>query len=140
MDHELLDLYRRASDWTAAKLPGAAAKLDAPTNCDGWTVRALLSHMLDTQRYFAGVARGEDVSPPSPTPPQLEGDDPVQAFDRGRGPKCCARSDGSRGDREDRPAVGDRVQRPSCCTHGIWPCPPARTQRCRKDCPRRPTR
>ena len=84
MDHELLDLYRRASDWTAAKLPAAAAKFDAPTNCDGWTVRVLLSHMLDTQRYFAGVARGEDVSPPSPTPPQLEGDDPVQAFARAR--------------------------------------------------------
>jgi uncharacterized protein (TIGR03086 family) len=39
--------------------------------------------MLDTQRYFAGAARGEDATPPAPTPPSLLTDDPTADFDRG---------------------------------------------------------
>jgi uncharacterized protein (TIGR03086 family) len=84
MQFDLLDLYERASEWTATKVPGAAAKLDAATPCDEWDVRTLLNHMLDTQQYFVGAARGEEVSPPSPNPPALLGDDPVAAFDRAR--------------------------------------------------------
>jgi uncharacterized protein (TIGR03086 family) len=38
--------------------------------------------MLETQRYFAGSGRGEDVSPPAPTPPTLLTDDPVEDFAR----------------------------------------------------------
>jgi hypothetical protein len=59
-----------------------ATKLEASTPCDEWNVRDLLNHMLDTQRYFAGSARGEDVSPPSPTPPKLLSDNPVKDFAR----------------------------------------------------------
>jgi uncharacterized protein (TIGR03086 family) len=85
MEADLLDLYERASAWTASKVAGATEKLDAPTPCDEWDVTTLLNHMLDTQRYFAGTARGEDVSPPSPTPPDdLMGDDPDAAFDAAR--------------------------------------------------------
>jgi len=40
--------------------------------------------MLETQRYFVGAARGEDVSPPSPTPPELLGNDPVADFEQAR--------------------------------------------------------
>ena len=76
MATELLDLYRRASEWCGEKVAGATT-LDAPTPCESWTVRDLLNHMLETQRYFAGSARGEDVSPPGPTPPTLLSDDPV---------------------------------------------------------------
>jgi uncharacterized protein (TIGR03086 family) len=47
-------------------------------------VRDLLNHMLETQRYFAGSARGEDVSPPAPTPPTLLSDDPVEDFSAAR--------------------------------------------------------
>jgi len=79
MQTDLLDLYRQASDWTAEKV-AATTDLDAPTPCDDWTVRDLLNHMLDTQRYFAGAARGEDVAPPSPTPPSLLTDDPAADF------------------------------------------------------------
>ena len=61
----------------------AATRLDAATTCDGWNVATLVSHMLETQRYFAGVAHGEDVSPPSPIPAELATDDPIEAF-RGR--------------------------------------------------------
>ena len=63
MDLDLLDLYRRASEWTSNKVAGAVSKLDAPTSCDGWNVRTLMSHMLETQKYFVGAARGEDVAP-----------------------------------------------------------------------------
>src|SRR6202035_2128615 len=52
MDLDLLDLYGRASDWTSTKVVGAASQLDDPTTCDGWDVRTLLNHMLQTQRYF----------------------------------------------------------------------------------------
>ena len=84
MTADLLDLYARASEWTAAKVAGAASNLDAPTPCDGWDVRTLLNHMLQTQRYFSGSACGEDVAPPMGAPPELIGDDPVAAFAQAR--------------------------------------------------------
>ena len=84
MDLDLLDLYRRASEWTSNKVAGAVSKLDAPTSCDGWNVRTLMSHMLETQKYFVGAARGEDVRPPAGTPPDLVSDDPLADFDRAR--------------------------------------------------------
>jgi uncharacterized protein (TIGR03086 family) len=84
MDQDLLDLYRRASEWTLSKVPGATEQLDAATPCEEWDVRALMNHMLDTQRYFVGTARGEDVSRPSPTPPRLLGPDPVADFEAAR--------------------------------------------------------
>jgi uncharacterized protein (TIGR03086 family) len=43
-----------------------------------------MNHMLDTEQYFAGRAQGRDVSPPSPIPPQLLGEDPVVDFERAR--------------------------------------------------------
>ena len=79
MPTDLLDLYARASDWCREKVAGAET-LDAPTGCDEWNVRDLLNHMLETQRYFAGSARGEDVSPPGPKPPELLSGDPVNDF------------------------------------------------------------
>ena len=81
---DLLDLYKRASEWTASKVAGATSKLDARTPCDQWDVRTLLNHMLDTQKYFVGAARGEDVSPPAATPPALLGDDPRADFEHAR--------------------------------------------------------
>jgi uncharacterized protein (TIGR03086 family) len=84
MTADLLDLYGRASEWTLGKVAGAAGKLEARTPCDDWNVRTLLDHMLDTQKYFVGAAKGEDVSPPGPTPPQLLGDDAVVDFERAR--------------------------------------------------------
>jgi uncharacterized protein (TIGR03086 family) len=81
MQTDLLDLYKRAGQWCGEKVAGATT-LDAPTPCDDWSVRDLLNHMLDTQAYFAGSARGEDVSPPAATPPTLLSDDPVADFAR----------------------------------------------------------
>jgi len=84
MEPELLDLFEQASEWTLTKVAGATTKLDRPTTCDEWDVRALLNHMLDTQRYFVGEARGETASLPSPHPPDCISDDPVADFDRAR--------------------------------------------------------
>jgi uncharacterized protein (TIGR03086 family) len=81
---QLLDVYDRASGWTTVKVRGATSSLDQDTPCDEWDVRSLLNHMLDTQRYFTGAARGEDASPPSPVPPNLLGEDPVATFERSR--------------------------------------------------------
>ena len=84
MDQDLLVMYERASEWTTSKVAGATQKLDARTPCDQWDVRTLLNHMLDTKNYFVGAARGEEVSPPAQTPPDLLGDDPLADFERGR--------------------------------------------------------
>jgi uncharacterized protein (TIGR03086 family) len=84
MDLDLLDLYGRASDWTSTKVVGATSQLDEPTTCDGWDVRTLLNHMLQTQRYFVGAARGEDVAPPGGTPPDVLSDEPPADFARAR--------------------------------------------------------
>jgi uncharacterized protein (TIGR03086 family) len=81
---DLLDMYAQASAWTLTSVAGAVDQLDGPTPCDEWDVRTLLNHMLDTQRYFTGAARGEDVAPPSPTPPTVMGEDPVADFERSR--------------------------------------------------------
>jgi uncharacterized protein (TIGR03086 family) len=84
MQPDLLDLYERASAWTNSKVAGAAMKMDSRTPCDEWDVRTLLNHMLETEQYFVGAARGADVSPPSPTPPEILSDDPLADFDRAR--------------------------------------------------------
>jgi uncharacterized protein (TIGR03086 family) len=84
MTSDLLDLYARASEWTLDKVAGATEKQKLPTPCDEWDVRSLMNHRLDTQHYFVAAARGEDVSPPSPTPPELLGTDPVADFTHAR--------------------------------------------------------
>lgn len=78
MQPDLLDLYTRVSAWTNQLAAGAKDKLDARTPCDEWDVRTLLNHMVDTQRYFVDKARGKDVTPPSPNPPDIVGADPAK--------------------------------------------------------------
>jgi uncharacterized protein (TIGR03086 family) len=83
MELDLLDSYGRASAWTTTKVRGAISELSAPTICDGWNVRTLLNHMLETQRYFVGSARGEKATL-SQDPPDLLSDDPISDFDQAR--------------------------------------------------------
>jgi uncharacterized protein (TIGR03086 family) len=87
---ELLDLYARASMWANQKVAGATGQLAARTPCDRWDVRTLMDHMLDTQRYFLGSARGEDAALPAPEPPRMVGDDPVADFRRSRADMLAA--------------------------------------------------
>src|SRR3954452_9714970 len=81
MGHDLLDLYRQTSAWTLEKV-GGAKDLDAATPCDEWSLRDLLNHMLDTQRYFLGATRGEDIAPPGPKPQDVVSANPRQDFER----------------------------------------------------------
>lgn len=83
-DADLLDLYTRASAWALGKTTAAAPLLGLETPCDGWDVRTLMNHMLATQQYFVGAARGEDVAPPAGDPPELLGDDPAAQFEAAR--------------------------------------------------------
>jgi len=85
MKTDMLDLYGQASEWTLDKVAGAVAKLDADTPCDQWDTRTLMNHMLETQHYFVGSARGEDVRPPGQEPPTVMSADPVTDFRRMRG-------------------------------------------------------
>jgi hypothetical protein len=131
MEPDLLDCYARASEWTLSKLPAAAQKMDARTPCDEWDVRTLMNHMLDTEGYFVGSARGEDVSPPSPNPPELLGDDPVADFTRGRDETMATFSHRASWRRPGRRSASRSPT--SCCTAGTWrrrqgrtpPCPRA---------------
>jgi uncharacterized protein (TIGR03086 family) len=84
MAPDLLDLYDRASAWATEKVAGAVRQLGDPTPCEEWDVRTLLNHMLETQRYFISSARGEDASPPSPSPPELISADPGADFEQAR--------------------------------------------------------
>jgi uncharacterized protein (TIGR03086 family) len=84
METDLLGLYERASDWSVGKVRGATATMDSSTGCDEWDVRTLLNHMLETQRFFVGSARGEKASPPSSTPPDLLTDDAAADFELAR--------------------------------------------------------
>lgn len=79
MEPDLLDLYGRASDWTGSKVKGAGSKLDAPTTCAPWDVRTLLNHMLQTQRYFLGAARGDNAEL-SQDPPDIISGEPSADF------------------------------------------------------------
>ncbi len=82
---DLLDLYDRGSAWAATKIAGAKGKLDSPTECEEWSARDLVNHLLDGAKYFAGAAQGKKVDPPNPDPPNLlDGNDPVSAFEEGR--------------------------------------------------------
>jgi uncharacterized protein (TIGR03086 family) len=74
METDLIALYRTTSEWTGQKLAGVD-DLGATTPCDEWTARDVVNHIVQTQRYFVSAAKGEDASPPTPTPPDLVSDD-----------------------------------------------------------------
>jgi uncharacterized protein (TIGR03086 family) len=90
MELDQVDLYGLASRWAVDKVDQASSMLDVRTPCDGWDVRTLMNHMLDTQRFFTRRARGEEASPPAADPPDLIGDTPVATFERARADALAA--------------------------------------------------
>jgi uncharacterized protein (TIGR03086 family) len=93
MTSELRDLYRRAATWTIEKIDGAQTELDVATPCDKWDLRALLNHMLETQRYFVASAQDHDASPPSPEPPAVISAAPSKDFIAARDELLAAYAD-----------------------------------------------
>jgi uncharacterized protein (TIGR03086 family) len=81
---DVLDLYDRATAWSGSKIPAAKDQLTAGTPCDKWDVRAVINHMLDSQAWFANVPKGQDSPGPSPTPPDVLGDDPAAQYEEAR--------------------------------------------------------
>ena len=69
---ELIDHYARALAG-AKTLVGSLtpADLDEPTNCEGWDVRALVTHMVETNQRFAALLAGEPGPPPTPRDDEL---------------------------------------------------------------------
>ena len=128
MGLDLLDLYRQTSAWTADNV-GGAKDLDATTPCDEWSVRDLLNHMLDTQRYFLEAARGEDAAPPGPNPPDVLSATTRARTSSGFRPTSSTRS--ARTVSSRRPGLRSGSPSPtSCCTAGMSRARPARTTRC----------
>lgn len=78
-----IELFDRASAWTSEKIRGAG-DLSAKTACDEWDARTVVNHLIDGARFFERSAKGEQADMPSPTPPDLAGDDPVASYDRAR--------------------------------------------------------
>lgn len=89
---DLLDLFERGSAWSASKIP-PASQLSTPSDCDGWDVRTLIDHMIETQRFFTASARGEQPAMPSPTPPPATGDDAAGAYATARAETISAFSE-----------------------------------------------
>jgi len=83
---DLIKLYDQASEWTIGKIKTAAEQLDDTTTtpCDEWTLRQLLDHMLETQRYFVASAQGQEATLTPGTPPPLLSKDPVADFQQAR--------------------------------------------------------
>ena len=81
---DILDLFERGTAWTATKIAGAADRLDAPTNCDGWDVRRMIDYLLAGQQMFATSASGCEFAPPSDPPPALTADDPAGQYEEAR--------------------------------------------------------
>jgi uncharacterized protein (TIGR03086 family) len=81
---DMIDLYDRATAWTATKVAGAQGQLDAATPCGEWTVRRLIDHLLAGQAMFAAGPAGGTVAPPEGPPPALVGGDPAAQYEEAR--------------------------------------------------------
>jgi uncharacterized protein (TIGR03086 family) len=52
-----------------------------------------MNHMLETQRYFVGAARGEDAAPPASDPPDIISANPIADFEQARDDTISAFAD-----------------------------------------------
>lgn len=76
---DIADRYRRLSDAFAAKLAAVPPDgWDRPTPCEGWSVRDLTAHIVDTQAMFLGFVGAAPADGPTVA------DDPVAAWDAAR--------------------------------------------------------
>lgn len=83
-DMDMIDLFDRATAWTASKVADAEGRLDAATPCDEWNARRLIDHLLAGQQIFASGPDGGTVAPPSGPPPQLVDEAPTVQYEQAR--------------------------------------------------------
>jgi uncharacterized protein (TIGR03086 family) len=81
---DMLQMFDRATEWTANKVAGAQDQLDAQTPCDEWSVRRLIDHLLFAQQMFASGPSGGTIAPPAGPPPELVGNDPAGQYEEAR--------------------------------------------------------
>jgi uncharacterized protein (TIGR03086 family) len=68
MGTELIDQYAWALVGAKALVGSLTPEdLDKPTKCEGWDVRALVTHMIETNRRFAAALAGEPAAPLTPS-------------------------------------------------------------------------
>lgn len=81
---DILDLFDRATAWTATRIAGAADQLDTQTPCDEWSVGRLIDHLLWGQQMFASGPAGGTIVPPAGPPPELVDADPAGQYEEAR--------------------------------------------------------
>jgi uncharacterized protein (TIGR03086 family) len=81
---DMIDLFDRATAWTAIRVARAQDELDTATPCDEWNVRRLIDHLLAGQQMFASGPSGGTITPPAGPPPELVGDDPASQYEQAR--------------------------------------------------------
>ncbi len=116
---DMIDLYDRATAWTASRIAGSEDHLDARTPCDEWTVRRLIDHLLAGQAMFAAGPTGGTIAPPSGPPPELVGVDPVAQYEEAR--KATLHAYAQRGVLEGTINAGD-AELPAAVVLGIAFC------------------
>lgn len=113
---ELLPAFEHAVASTAEIVNATpAGRMDAPTPCTEWDVRALLNHMIGTlwlaEGLFGDQAPRYPMVPGSLPPADLAGDDPAAAYAEAAAAALAAAS------------VGDALTRPHVTPLGEMPGP-----------------
>jgi uncharacterized protein (TIGR03086 family) len=87
---DAVGLLERVYADTAAAVAAGESALDAPTPCEGWTVRDVANHVVGGLVFFAGTLEGDAVRPDPDAPdPDLLGADPAGAY-REAAERCLA--------------------------------------------------
>jgi uncharacterized protein (TIGR03086 family) len=69
---ELIDQYARALTGARELVSSLTREdLDKPTNCEGWDVRALITHQIETNRRFAALLADKQAAPLTPSDDEL---------------------------------------------------------------------
>jgi len=87
---DMVGLLDRVYADTAEVIDAAGSALDAPTPCEGWSVRDVANHVVGGLIVFVGTLEGEAVRPDPDAPdPDYLGSDPAGAY-RGAADRCLA--------------------------------------------------
>jgi uncharacterized protein (TIGR03086 family) len=81
MTEDIVGMLDRVYADTAAVIMQAESALDAPTPCEGWSVRDVANHVVGGLVFFAGTLERDAVRPDPDAPdPDYLGGDPAGAY------------------------------------------------------------